>query len=287
MSILYLSSLSSPKLVDELYNYNKEDPGFAVQKFNRLLVSGLQRNGESVTVLSAPPVGRHNSSKVLWHRKTETSGNLTYKYLKFVNLLGVRQLFLTIGTFFRTLTWVLAKSHKEPVVVCDVLNASMSVAAVLACKMTRTQIVGIMTDMPGLMVRFETNQKIPLTTRLATQVIKWCFHNYDKFVFLTEAMNIVNENDRPYIVIEGMSDSTMELFSRPCEHKPERIVMYAGGLHERYGLKKLTEAFMMLPHENLRLNLFGSGPFVKDLRDIYCKRIVVFGIWEWCLIKMS
>ena len=46
MSILFLSALSSPKLVDELYNYNKKDPGFAVQKFNRLLAGGLVKNNE-------------------------------------------------------------------------------------------------------------------------------------------------------------------------------------------------------------------------------------------------
>ncbi|KAA2325167.1 hypothetical protein, partial [Bacteroides caccae] len=56
--ILYLSALSSQRLIDGLYQQNKVDPGFAVQKFNRLLVSGLIENLVEVTVLSAPPVGR-------------------------------------------------------------------------------------------------------------------------------------------------------------------------------------------------------------------------------------
>ena len=57
--------------------------------------------------------------------------------------------------------------------------------------------------------------------------------------------------------------------------------MYAGGLHSRYGLKKLTEAFMMLPQDNLRLKLFGSGPFVDELKQIYCKkdyRVMYMGV---------
>ena len=75
--ILYLSALSSQRLIDGLYQQNKVDPGFAVQKFNRLLVSGLIENLVEVTVLSAPPVGRHNSSKVLWHRLRETKKSHT------------------------------------------------------------------------------------------------------------------------------------------------------------------------------------------------------------------
>lgn len=281
MGILYLSALSSSKLIDELYNNNKKDPGFAVQKFNRLLAGGLVKNEEEVTVLSAPPVGRHNSSKLFWHRGQELEGDITYHYLNFINLPGLRQLCLTLGTFCRTLLWTISKPKKERAVVCDVLNACMGAAAILACKITGAQTIGVMTDMPGLMVRFETNQKIPLTTRMATSLIKWCFRNYDKFVFLTEAMNVVNEYSRPYIVMEGMSDGTMVEHNKSFEHKEVRTIMYAGGLHERYGLKKLTEAFMTLPQKNIRLKLFGTGPFVDELEKKYCKedkRVMYMGV---------
>lgn len=280
MGILYLSALSSPKLIDELYNNNKKDPGFAVQKFNRLLADGLVKN-EEVTVLSAPPIGRHNSSKLFWHRGQELEDDITYHYLNFINLPGLRQLCLTLGTFCRTLLWTISKPQKERAVVCDVLNASMGAAAILACKITGAQTIGVMTDMPGLMVRFETNQKMPLTTRMATSLIKWCFRNYDKFVFLTEAMNVVNEYSRPYIVMEGMSDGTMVEHNKSFEHKEVRTIMYAGGLHERYGLKKLTEAFMTLPQKNIRLKLFGTGPFVDELEKKYCKedkRVMYMGV---------
>lgn len=280
MSILYLSALSSPKLVDELYNFNKKDPGFAVQKFNRLLAGGLIKSGEGVNVLSAPPVGRHNSSKLFWHRGKETDGGVMYRYLSFINIPGLRQLCLIVGTFCHTLFWAMSKPKKERAVVCDVLNASMGVA-ILACKITGTQTVGVMTDMPGLMVRFEANQKMPFSTRIATSLIKWCFRNYDKFVFLTEAMNVVNEHSRPYIVMEGMSDGTMSGYKKSSEKKEVRSIMYAGGLHERYGLKKLTEAFMTLPQEDICLKLFGSGPFVEELRERYCKednRVMYMGV---------
>ena len=270
--ILYLSALSSQRLIDGLYQQNKVDPGFAVQKFNRLLVSGLIENLVEVTVLSAPPVGRHNSSKVLWHRLRETEKEITYSYLNFINFSGLRQICLVVEAFFKTLFWSIGKKKTESAVVCDVLNASICVAAIMACKITGIQSLGVMTDMPGLMVRFEREQRLPWRTRIATGIIKWCLNNFKKYVFLTEAMNVVNERKRPYIVMEGMSDRFMATYKRPFEAKDIKVVMYAGGLHERYGLKKLTEAFMMLPQENFRLKLFGSGPFVEKLKTKYTKK---------------
>lgn len=279
MKILYLSSLSSPSLIEQLHKQSGKDPGFAVQKFNRLLALGFKSNGIDITILSAPPVGRHNSKILLWKTKNETEQGLVYHYLPFINLPVIRQLFLFVGTYFKVRKFT--RKHNVDAVVCDVLNAGLCAAAIYACKHTKTQIVGVMTDMPGLMVRFEKNQKMPITTRMATKLMKWSFDNYDKFVFLTDSMNVVNSHNRPYIVMEGMSDTGMADRQKVLNQSVERVIMYAGGLHERYGLKKLTEAFMVLKEENVRLKLFGSGPFVEELQNRYCKedsRIQYMGV---------
>lgn len=279
MKLLFLSALSSNRLIEQLHKQSGLDPGFAAQKFNRLLSRGLLNNGVEMVVVSAPPVGRHNSRKLWWSANKEEGSGLVYHYLPFLNLPVIRQLFLTIGTYFKV--WKMTKREKIDAVVCDVLNAGLCAAAIKACKHTNTQVVGVMTDMPGLMVRFGSNQKMPFITRMATKVMKWSFDNYDKFVFLTEAMNIVNSRHRPYIVMEGMSDSDVSHNQGVSNKGHERVVMYAGGLHERYGLKKLTEAFMMQRDEQLRLTIYGSGPFVSELENKYCKedpRIVYKGV---------
>jgi len=279
MKLLFLSALSSNRLIEQLHKQSGLDPGFAAQKFNRLLAKGLLENGAEIAILSAPPIGRHNSKKLWWGANEEEESGLTYCYLPFLNVPVVRQLFLTISTYFKV--WKMTKREKIDAVVCDVLNAGLCAAAIKACKHTNTQVVGVMTDMPGLMVRFGSNQKMPFITRLATKVMKWSFDNYDKFVFLTEAMNIVNSRHRPYIVMEGMSDSDIPHNQDVSNKGRERVVMYAGGLHERYGLKKLTEAFMMQRDEQLRLTIYGSGPFVSELANKYSKkdsRIIYKGV---------
>lgn len=269
MKLIYLSALSSSRMIEQLHKQSGRDPGFAVQKFNRLLAQGLFENGNDVTILSAPPVGRHNSRRVWWGTKEETEDGLVYHYMPFVNLPVVRQMFLTLGTYFKVRK--LTRKKQVDAVVCDVLNAGLCAAAIKACKHTQTQVVGVMTDMPGLMVRFGKDQKMPFITRMATKLMKWSFDNYDKFVFLSEAMNEVNTYQRHHIIMEGMSDTAMAARHKTMKAGGERVVMYAGGLHERYGLKKLVEAFMMQEDDNLRLDIYGSGPFVEDLQGKYCK----------------
>lgn len=279
MNIIYISALSSSRVIGMLHKQSGRDPGFAVQKFNRLLVHGLFENGNDVTVLSAPPVGRHNSNKLWWSSHDEKENGIVYHYLPFINFPVIRQFFLTVGTFFKVTKYI--RKQRVDAVICDVLNAGLCAAAIVACKLTRTQVVGVMTDMPGLMVRFGSSQKMPLITRLATKLMIWSFDNYDKFVFLTEAMNVVNTHKRPYIVMEGMSDTNMADRQKFVNQSAERIVMYAGGLHERYGLRKLVEAFMMQEDGNLRLYIYGNGPFVEDLQNKYCKvdsRIQYMGV---------
>jgi glycosyltransferase involved in cell wall biosynthesis len=279
MKILFLSALSSNRMIEQLHKQSGKDPGFAVQKFNRLFALGLKDNGIDITVLSAPPVGRHNSKKVWWKAEDETEHGLVYHYLPFINLPVLRQLFLTIGTYFKVRR--LTRKQDVDAIVCDVLNAGLCAAAIKACKNSGTQVIGVMTDMPGLMVRFGKDQKMPIITRMATKLMKWSFDNYDKFVYLTEAMDVVNSQHRPYIVMEGMSDSNMVSFQKELKQEGERVIMYAGGLHERYGLKKLVEAFMMVKEENIRLKIFGSGPFVEELQNRYCKedsRIQYMGV---------
>ena len=66
--------------------------------------------------------------------------------------------------------------------------------------------------------------------------------------------------------MEGLADVGMAAKNvMEVEKQKPQVLMYAGGLHERYGLKTLTEAFAQLDNSNWNLVIYGSGPFAKDL----------------------
>jgi len=93
--------------------------------------------------------------------------------------------------------------------------------------------------------------------------------------------NIINKKSKPYIVIEGQVDLTMEQLNNLVENKySKKICIYAGGLKKKYGLNILVEAFIKANIENAELHLYGNGDYEEELVEI-CKKyfnIKYFGV---------
>ena len=249
--------------------------GYAVQKFNRLIVEGLANNGACVKVLSS----FFMSKRLFWHHKKETVNSITYKYIPSINIALVRHALLMCYCFLHTLAWGIV-DRKNKALVCDVLNVSACLGAVAAAKLIHLRSVGIVTDMPGMMVGTSKRLFHGERDSLNTRINKVFLGKFTHYVFLTKQMNeVLNINHRPYIVMEGLVDSN-EKMPNISNKETKRIVLYAGGLHERYGLKMLVEGFMQLDFEDVELWLYGGGPFAENLPD-YIKqdsRVVYKGI---------
>lgn len=279
MKILFVSALTSPSLLDNLSAKSGKNLGFAVQKFSRLIAQGFMRNGAHVRTLTALPISRQVSRKLFWNMPTEEENGVVYHYIPFINLSGFRHVCLFLYSFFYTLFWGMT-NRQEKCIVCDVLNVSICMGSLLASKLNGLKSVGVMTDMPGLMVSQQVGEK-QKKVGLASSINKSYLTSFSCYVFLTEQMNVaVNRKKRPFIVMEGLVDENMHQFMEKTVKTQKRVLLYAGGLHERYGLKKLVEAFMLVNGDDLQLSLYGNGPFVEDLKVYSGKdnRIIYHGI---------
>lgn len=285
MKILYISVLTSSRLINKFHKESGKNPGFAVQKFHRLLVKGFVQNYINVQTLTGLPIGRESTKQIFVREPDEIENNVHYKYIPFINFLGLRHFGLLLYSFFYTFFWGL-NNRKNKTIVCDVLNISICMGSLWASKIVGIKSVGIMTDMPGLMVDRNTNTDKNKLKGLIPKINKSYLSSFSFYVFLTEQMNVaVNLKKRPYIVMEGLVDEkiseVMLTYNEDLQTANERILLYAGGLHESYGLKTLVEAFMKLSNNDIRLHLYGDGPFVEDLINNYCKkdnRIIYKGI---------
>lgn len=267
MEILYISSLSSIRLINKIQKESCSDPGFAVQKFNRFIALGLQHNGAKVKVYSKPPVG--NIVGRTWvNESTEEEGGLIYNYIRYFNAPILKDILTFLFTFWQVFKFGL-KNRKDKAVVCDVLAVSMNLGAVLASKLTRQKIVGIVTDMPGLMVSTSYSSD-SFFKRIGTKISTSYLSFYSHYVFLTQQMNeVINTYNHPYIIMEALCDKSFNIISNENIVKGSpKIIMYAGGLYEQYGLKKLVDAFRSIRRNDIKLILFGSGPYATELQQI-------------------
>lgn len=268
MNILYVSTLCSKTKFNDLFNKSVVKPAQQAQKYHRLMVEGLAQNeGISVKALTAAPVSRAISNEWYHKREFENINNIEYEYLSFINMPLLRQIGLFITGFIGTLKW--CRKHPEGAVVCDVLNISISSAALLATKLNRTNSLAIVTDVPDFLMNM-SGKKISLLSRLISSINTFIMNRFDSYVFLTEQMNeLINIENKPYVVIEGQVDIDMAKVANTISDKHEKkICLYAGALKEIYGLEMLTDAFIVADIADAELHIYGSGDFAEELRKI-------------------
>lgn len=283
-NILYVSNLCSPRLMEYIFNTSSIKPGLQVQKFHRLIVEGLSVQDEppfELDILSAIPVIPGGHKKRFWNLSKEVIENIHYGYVPMINMRFIKSISIFVNSFIKIFFWNLSGTRKGKVVYCDVLKLAVTVGALCACKLTGTKMIAIVTDIPGMIVS-NSVQKKTLEYKIHNTLRLKILSSYNGYVFLTEKMNdLINCYHKPYIVMEGLVDIKMNLSeNRLYQKDTKRILIYAGLIYEEYGVKKLIEAFMQIPGDDLRLHIYGDGEMKKDM-PYYSgvdKRIVYQGI---------
>lgn len=281
--ILYVSTLCSPILIDFIFKTSTIKPSQAAQKFHRLLAEGLAMHDKAckLETISTIPVISRSHRKRFWNLSSEVVRNVRYNYVPMINLPILKNLIVFLYSLFRIVLWGLLGGRKEKVALCDVLNLSIASAALLACKLTGIKVISIVTDLPDLMVQSSQN-KSRLKFVLYDKIVSSMLTNFDGYVILTEQINkVVNSASKPYLIMEGSVDIGMKTSDNLLDKKScYRILMYAGGIYEKYGVKRLIEAFMKLEGNDLRLHIYGSGEMENELQNFLAldNRISYFGI---------
>lgn len=284
MNIIYLSSGCSDEKYAELLEkgYTRKLP--QAQKYHRLLLEGLATNlnGE-LTSISAFPVNRTWTKKFCFSREDETINGVHYVYGSFLNAIFLRQWtrrFATMREIKR-----IYKKNRNCVLICDVLNHSLASAARACGKRYNIPVIGIVTDVPGhtsgarrKTLSFVNRIIASLGSHFAEKDLK----KYDAYLLLTEEMNsVVNTRRKPYIVLEGHCDGTMEHSQNLLENKSyPKIAIYAGGIHKEFGIERMVNAFVNGNFNDWELHIYGDGNYQNNLKVLagQQKNVKYFGV---------
>lgn len=275
MNILYVSTLCSDRLIKELFDAGYK-PIQAIQKFNKLLVNGLAENGCDLYALTEIPktVGPR-----FLKRKRETENGIAFTYCRKIDIKLFYNLYMFLSGFFLTLRWGL-KHRDQSVAIMDVLQTEFCSGALYACKLLRIKTVAVVTDLPGLPGMLAGTGRT-FIHRFVEKAINRYANSFDAYILLTEQMNeVVNLKGRPYMIMEGLVDVNMADAGATVNGDGRKIVIYAGGLYEEYGIKYLIDGFKMLDDKDAELHLFGHGPMVNEIEEEIKRdgRIRFFGI---------
>lgn len=282
MNIIYASSMCSKKTFFSLFCNQIITSGQQVQKYHRILVRGLAEHPETkVTALSKIPLGNGDDIRadVIVRKPNEHYKNLNIYYVSYYRFPYVGNIIQVIESFFKA--WLLLKKNEKAYIVTDILNVSMNIGICLACRITGSKLIGIITDLPQMLEESAglNNFKVRLFNRLSNRIISRC----NGYILLTECMNDKINPDRlkPYIVLEGHVDSNMRKRknSLACKYG-KRVCLYSGSLNRIHGIEYMVKGFIKANIRDTELHIYGSGDYEDELRKIAEANPVVrfFGI---------
>ena len=260
MKILYCSSLVADDLFGDLFKRGLT-LDYTGQKYHGLFVRGLADNvgAGNVFALSQPP-----TSKFFFQIKGEQNG-FGFRYVPIIPLPVVKQLIFFLYSFCYTFYWCIKNFRQEKVIISSFMRVYQYPSVKLAALFFKHKSITVVCDIPWMTTTQVATKPLTLKQKAAIWMGKKLGDSFDGYVFLTETMNdVLNTKRRPYVVVEGFCDQLMSNVPNMLEKKnKKRVILYAGGLSEKYGILSLVEAVKQLGDENVELWLYGSG----DMND--------------------
>lgn len=262
-SYAFLSALIPNEKKGEIEKYSRGNMQDAADALQWHLYNGLCVNlNAPIQLLNVLPVG---SFPQYYKKPFINSFDFATEYCKnnknigFCNIKLIRR-YIQQEKVYRVLKYWCKKNKGKKVLFVYTIS-EMFVTPIRKIKMKYPDIVvcAIIADLPDMTC---LKEKKSLVHRF--QEKKYAKQSYkgigciDSFVLLTKYMADYMKLDKPYCVVEGISTYLNE--SKNIENNnEEKIIMYTGTLHKRFGILNLLEAFQNISKQEYRLIICGTG----------------------------
>lgn len=268
MKVLYLSSLNSKTRNNNLFKKYKTATSHASQKFHRMLIEGLSENNYDVELLSIIPITKSMDSKIYHTAETEIENHNKFTYISRLNIPMLGQILTILQSVLYIVKWL--TKNKDGIIICDGIIGEYTVASLLISKLIRFKKITIVTDVPGYRAHDTKMSKI---SRCLETLKLFTLKKFDGYIFLTNQMNdLINKNNKPFVVIEGFSDQSMNFVHNSLSSKYEKkVCLMAGSLDKVFGIDLLIAAFIKADVKDAELHLYGKGDYVNLIKEISLK----------------
>ncbi len=267
MKIMILCDFFAKENEAEVISQAKGVIEYSANVFQGKLIDGFKKEYSDVSVISAPEIGSYpNRSKLISFKKFQNFQNIC-QYVSFNNIWGFRNISRAKSIKKALCSFIESKEQQKVIVIYSVHTPFLEAAAYAKKRDPRVRICLIVPDLPQYM---NLNAKKSILYRLVKKVDIKLFNKFnedvDTYVLLTEAMGkIINPHNKPYCVAEGIVDSNILNSNLNFKYKMDgdktapKYIVYTGKMNEKFGVKKLVDAFFSMPEDNFRLVLCGKG----------------------------
>lgn len=275
IKILFIGGVYEEGKEQEYLDKSKTSIQNAVNTHQWNIIKGLDNvSDKPLQILSARYLPAYPNYKEIIIKKNLWShaGDSKDENIGFINFKILKNILIKRNLEKKAKKWVKNNKNSKNYIFCYYTSIPQMNAAIKAKKKddSATTIL-IVPDIPGFLdlsnkVSSVKNIISKIKYKIAIKLLK----KFDKYILLTEAMidklDIAKEN---CIIIEGMIDKKDSVSEEFIEQKDfsKKSIVYAGSLHEKYGMKNYLEAIKLTKNNDVKFYIFGDGELKQEIEQ--------------------
>lgn len=257
----------------------------AVNSHQWNFIHGIDYNNLTpVQILSARYVEAYPNYKELYVKKNIWSHTqkVNDENIGFLNIKIIKNIIRSFKLKIKAKKWATSKSNKQKLIICYYPSLPQMNATIKAkSKNDNIKTVLIVPDIPMFMnlQKNLSNVKQVIQNYINKKALKM-IQNFDSYVVLTEKMaDALKIEKEKCIVLEGIINYNEKNYQIHLNKTNKKKIVYAGSLHEKYGLRNYIEAIKQINNNDVEFYIFGSGEMSDEIRELAKKdkRIIFMG----------
>ena len=271
MNVLCLMGLFPKEYEDEILKDSLSGVQNAANKLQWAIVDGLN-NSENIQtrILNSLFIGsypRKYKKAIIPSFPFQVGGKELGMNVGFWNLPGIKYLSKYHGLKKKLDQWIKSDANGEKVVIAYALTSPVvELLRYIKKKYPSVKCVLFVPDLPEYMDVTNKSLLYSIIKKWHISHLRKNIKEIDGYVFLTDYMKEWFDWDICYTVVEGIYKTPPN--SSETEISKEKVILYAGGLNEQYGVLALVDAFLKTKEKEWTLELVGDGPLLPTLKRI-------------------
>lgn len=258
--LLYISTGIPKEEADELRKKQIDFSSNAllpISVFHGNILKGLSNSYDEVEALCGVPISRRHFNLCSYRGKKIQKGNIRYTIPGFLNIPVIKQMTTIAQLYWNSVKWCVKNRKHNCHIIIDGTFFTGLVALSAVRQFMNVKIGAILVDYYSFME--------PDGRTLSQKWFYKMMKNVDRFVFVTDYLQqVVNCENKPFVIMEGLVSGQLE---NTAFGSIGNYCIYAGGLHEIYGVKTLVDAFheSSIPYE---IHFYGNGEVVSYIEAV-------------------
>ncbi len=281
MHYAFLTTLVPDSLKEEVSTNASKTMQDAATALELHIHEGLCKNLHiNVPVFNVLPISsypKYYKKCFIKNENFSANGFSNQKNIGFCNLKGVRVKSKAHNVYRYLDKWCFGHNGEKILFMYTISAGFMSAAFRLKAKYHDLKICAIIADLPNMTLLGKNASWIDKVSAIFLAKKSFLTQGcVDYYVLLTKQMADYMSIKKPFCVMEGIATEFPKI---EVKQSSSKTILYAGTLHQKFGVRNLVDAFGSIPDKNFQLIICGVGDSESYIQEKSRndKRIVFLG----------